>query len=320
MKNSKVLSLQIAGAMVLATMSGTSAFAESRHLGGTRGSSHSFSPRSFSPPSFSRSAPRFSGSRPSFSRPSCGGSAPRFESRGGSRPSFSRPSVSRPSFGGSAPRYDSRNYAGRSSGRGSGSRGSSVPRSAPRVSPSWRGSRGPSVGRSTPFHGYNYNDGHRFHGQGRISRISPYHGGYRIWLGGWGYPFFVPYRFYDPFRFRLGLFIGLNAFYDPLGYYTVYGGPGYAYPPVYSYGDGYRDDGDSATYVRGTVQSVDLQSGIVVINDDASRRQVSALLPPRDNRVDDIRPGDYIELSGDWVRGRRYEFDADRLERFDPRR
>ena len=146
----------------------------------------------------------------------------------------------------------------------------------------------------------------------------PYRGGYHVFLGGWGYPFFVPYRFYNPLRFRIGLFIGFNAFYDPLGYYSVYGWPGYP-PPAAVYVRPY-DDGYSGSLVRGIVESVDLHTGIVVINDDGSRRNIAALLPPRDNRVDDIRPGDYIELSGGWVNGRGYDFDADRLERFDPRR
>ena len=73
-------------------------------------------------------------------------------------------------------------------------------------------------------------------------------------------------------------------------------------------------------FFRGTVESVDLQSGHVVINDDASRRVVTALLPPRDRRVDEIRPGDYVEFSGTWVRGRGYDFDADTMDRFDPKR
>jgi hypothetical protein len=176
-------------------------------------------------------------------------------------------------------------------------------------------------GRSAPYRGGGnfYNNGSRFYGRGRIDRVVPYRGGYHVYLGGWGYPFFVPYRFYDPFRFRLGLFVGFNAFYDPLGYYNVYGWPGY-YPPT-TYVGTYRDrDADDDSTLRGTVQSIDLHTGQVVINDDASRRTITVLLPPGDRRVDEIRVGDYIEFSGTWVRGRGYDFDADRLERFDPRR
>jgi hypothetical protein len=200
--------------------------------------------------------------------------------------------------------------------RSFGSRGIPSPRPSGRIAPSWH-SAPRSFGRSVPFHGSNfYNSGRHFYGRGRIDRIVPCHGGYRVWLGGWGYPFFVPYRYYNPYRFHLGLFIGFNAFYDPLGYYNVYDGP-----PVYSSGayDRY-DDRYSNSVLRGIVESVDLSSGHVVINDDSSRRVVTALLPPRDRRVDEIRPGDYVEFSGTWVRGRGYDFDADTMDRFDPKR
>jgi hypothetical protein len=36
---------------------------------------------------------------------------------------------------------------------------------------------------------------------------------------------------------------------------------------------------------------------------------------PRDRRMDDVRPGDYVEFSGDWTRGG--VFNAYRLERLD---
>jgi len=152
----------------------------------------------------------------------------------------------------------------------------------------------------------------------------PFNGGYRVWLGGWGCPFFVPYRFYNPFRFRVGLFVGFNAFYDPLGFYSVYDWAPYRYRPVYAgpyYRDGsaYRDDDAySAGTLHGIVESIDLHRGTVVLSDDTSHQVVTALLPPRDRRVDDIRAGDYVEFSGDW--NSRGQFDADTLDRFESRR
>lgn len=312
MKTSKALSLQIAGAVALATLFATSAFAESRHSSGTRSSSHASH-------SSSRGSSGHSFFGHAFSRRSSGGHI--FSGRSSAGRSYADRNFSGRNSG-------SRSFGSRNSGsRNFGSRGS-APRSEGRVAPSraWRGGSRGSIGRSAPYYGRggyrNYNDGHRFYGQGRIDRYERYHGGYRVWLGGWGYPFFVPYRFWNPFRFRVGLFIGLNAFYDPFGYYSVYGGPGYYPPPVYSSGPyAYRDGADDGyTRLGGTVQSVDLQTGIVTIEDNASHRVYRALLPPRDNRVDDIRPGDYVELSGDWVRGREYDFDADSMNRFDARR
>jgi len=193
-----------------------------------------------------------------------------------------------------------------------GPRGSVIPRFGPRT-PS-------SFGHNAPYRGPGYyNSGRHFFGRGRIDRIVPYHGGYRVFLGGWGYPFFVPYRFWDPFRFRVGLFIGLNAFYDPLGYYSVYGLPAGSYYAPGSGDDRYDDDrySDDESLVRGIVRSIDLHTGYVTIEEEGSNRTITALLPPRDRRVDDIRVGDYVEFSGEWTR--RY-FDAARMERFEPRR
>ena len=66
--------------------------------------------------------------------------------------------------------------------------------------------------------------------------------------------------------------------------------------------------------IRGVVESVDLRRGTMVLNDDISRQFVTVTLP-RDRRLDDVRPGDYVEFSGDW--SRRGIFEAYRLERFD---
>jgi hypothetical protein len=299
MQKRKALTLQIAGTFALATLVGASAFAESRHLGGTRGGGSSRGSGGFSR-GFSGSSHGFTGSSRSFG--------------GFSRGSSGRGSIGRPNFssrfggGGSRPSYGSRQSYGRSAPR--------VYRNSPRA--------GTSYGRGGAYRGGNYyNNGSRFYGRGRVDRVVPYHGGYHVYLGGWGYPFFVPYRFYDPFRFRIGLFVGFNAFYDPLGYYSVYGWPGYYPPPVYAagptvYRDGYNNyDGSE---LRGVVESIDLRSGTVLVIEDGSNRRTTALLPPRDRRVDDIRVGDYVELSGSWVRGRNYDFDSDTLDRLDPTR
>src|SRR5256885_12216691 len=287
MLRNKALRLHIAGAAVFALLFGTSAFAESRHHSGTRGGS---SP-SHSSPSHSWSRGSGSSSHSFFGGHSRGGSAPRFDSR---------------SFG-------SRGSSGRSfSGRSSGSRGFGSRGSAPqRIAPAWRGGRGGSFGgrgfgHNTPFRGYN--SGSHFFGRGRVDRIVPYHGGYHIYLGGWGYPFFVPYRYWNPFHFRVGLFIGLNAFYDPLGYYNVYDPWYYPYPPpaVVVERPGYRaagaySDGNEygSTVVRGTVQTVDLPRDTMWVNDETSHKVITVLMPP-DRQLNGVRAGDYVEVSGDW--------------------
>ena len=179
------------------------------------------------------------------------------------------------------------------------------------------------MGYGPSFRGYN--SGSRFFGRGRIDRIVPYHGGYHVYLGGWGYPFFVPYRFWNPFRFRLGLFIGFNAFYDPLGYYNVYDPWYYPYPPPAVvverpvYRDGTYSDGNEygSSVVRGTVQSVDLPRDTMWVNDETSHKVITVLMPP-DRQLNSVRAGDYVEVSGDWKSDG--VFDAHALDRFEPRR
>jgi hypothetical protein len=340
----KVLRLQIAGAAALAMLFASSAFAESRHLQGTRSfssPSRSYGSRSFTP---SRS---FGGSRSFTPSRSFGGSRSFTPSRFGGSRSFtpSRFGGSRsftPSrFGGSRSFAPSRSFRGSrsftpshaSGSRWFGSRGSARPSAPPRsfgsrgVAPSYRGGyhgyRGGTYGGhygNGPFRGYN--SGQRFFGRGRIERIAPYHGGYHVWLGGWGYPFYVPYRFWDPFRFRLGLFIGFNAFYDPLGYYSVYDPWYYPYPPatvvvapppVYNDG-GYRDS--DVSVVHGTVTAVDFARDTMWVDDDVTHKNVTVLMPP-DRNLNSVRTGDYVEVSGDWQSDG--VFDAHALDRFDPR-
>src|SRR5438105_9908382 len=156
----KALRLQIAGAATVAMLFGTSAFAESRHHNGTRGGGSSSSHSS--------------------SRGGGGSSSHSFFGRGG---------------GSSAPRFESRSFGSRSSGsrsfgsRSSGSRSFGSRGSAPRsVSPSWRGGRssgGRSFGGRSGGSFRGFNSGSRFFGRGRIDRIVPFNGGYRLWLGGW---------------------------------------------------------------------------------------------------------------------------------------
>lgn len=193
----------------------------------------------------------------------------------------------------------------------------------PRVAPSWQGGRGGSFGRGgAPFRGFD--GGQRFFGRGRINRIAPWNGGFNVWLDGWGHPFFVPHRFFNPFRFRLGLFIGFNAFYSPLGFYSVYDPWYYPYPPPYAYYGPrpvydryYRDDSYyDVSVVRGTVQSVDLPRDTMWVNDDVTHKVIEVLMPP-DRQLNTVRAGDYVEVSGNWKSDG--VFDAHALDRYEPR-
>jgi hypothetical protein len=151
--------------------------------------------------------------------------------------------------------------------------------------------RGDSRSRSSRNGGYNrgHDNRQRFHHHGRISNVRRYGSGYRIWVVGAPYPFFVPVAYYRHDRFRIGLSISLGGYYNPLGYYDYY--------------DGYSDDRyvarSSARELRGVVESVDYRRDTFVIRNDATGSFVTVLL--RDRR-EDVRPGDYVELSGEWSR------------------
>lgn len=154
-----------------------------------------------------------------------------------------------------------------------------------------------------------YGRGNAFYRDGRISRIDRWNGGYRIYLGGWNYPFFVPEARFRLFNWRVGLSIHLGGYWNPLGYYDYYDGV----DPYY--GGGYAP-GTVATsgYIRGVVESVDYRRGSMVVRDDASGSFVTVMMRGGDPRFDSLRNGDYVNLSGDWVRG---YFEAYRVDNAD---
>ncbi|MGA7616741.1 MAG: hypothetical protein WBX15_16325 [Thermoanaerobaculia bacterium] len=153
-----------------------------------------------------------------------------------------------------------------------------------------RGSNDRSYGSRRSYdRGYNGGSHGRFVvGSGRVNRIQHYRGGYRVWVGGSRYPFFVPDARFRLFPFRVGISIRLGGYYDPLGYINVYDIGGYrGYDPVYTSG-----------VLHGVVESVDYRRGTAVISDDISGRFVTVVM----RSGFDLRPGDQVELSGDWSR------------------
>jgi len=122
--------------------------------------------------------------------------------------------------------------------------------------------------------------------QGRVNRVERYNGGYRVWVGGAGYPFFISGSRWSRFPLRVGLNIRLGGYWDPIGYYNVYDvGP-------------YATAGD----LHGIVESVDYRRGSVVLRDDVSGSFVTAVLRGNDPRLGDLRTGDYVTLTGAWNR------------------
>jgi hypothetical protein len=161
--------------------------------------------------------------------------------------------------------------------------------------------------------GSRYGNRQPYYANGRISRCERYGGGYRVWIHGAAYPFYVPLAYWHHNRFRVGLTIGLGGYYNPLGYYD--------------YWDGYRDGVYNSGYraqseadFRGVVESVDHRRDSFVVRNDETGNFITVVL--RDERETLPRVGDYVAVRGDWTtRGyfRAYDIDFldnDRYERY----
>ena len=144
--------------------------------------------------------------------------------------------------------------------------------------------------------GNRYGNRKPYHARGRVSRVVRYGGGYRVWIGGAPYPFFVPAAHYHRDRFRVGLFINLGGYYNPAGYYDYYD-----YRTAYSRAE-----------LRGVVESVDYRRDTFVIRNEATGSFVTVVM--RDRRRD-VRPGDFVEMYGDWSRSGLFQaYDVDLLD------
>ncbi len=178
--------------------------------------------------------------------------------------------------------------------------------------------RSRSDGRYSANNGRSRNDGRYsnrqpYHARGRVSRYERYGGGYRVWVGGAPYPFFVPLSHWHRDRFRVGLVISLGGYYNPLGYYD--------------YWDGYRDGVYNSGYrasseadFRGVVESVDSRRDTFVVRNEDTGNFITVVL--RDRRESLPRTGDFVAVRGDWTTQgyfRAYDvdfLDNDRYERY----
>lgn len=164
---------------------------------------------------------------------------------------------------------------------------------------SWRGSRGGYESNR----GERYENRERYYTRGRVSRIDPWNGGFRVYVAGAPFPFFVSDAFYRLNHWRVGVTIGLGGYYNPAGYYDYYDGPY----------DGYNGGGAySAGALRGTVESVDYRRDTFVVRNEATGSFVTVASR---SRRDSVRPGDFVEISGDWTRSG--IFDAYRVDLLD---
>jgi hypothetical protein len=277
---------QLAAAAAVAMLVVPSAFAESRHSHETRGGGHDSARSSdHHERGGDRSSTRGE-SRQNWNRGSSSGSETRTFDRGRSENRSNDRSFNDRNFDRGRSNND-RSFNDRNFDRGrtESFRNNNNFRNDHRGD--FRGSRG-SFDHGRPF----------FH-EGRVSRYVRYGGGYRVWLVGASYPFFIPEARFRLFpHFGVGVSIRLGGYYNPLGYYDYYDG-------VYgggSYYDGYGSPASVSGDLSGIVESVNFRTGIVLIRDRASDRIVRVTMRDDDPRFGDLRIGDYVELSGDWTR------------------
>ena len=138
-----------------------------------------------------------------------------------------------------------------------------------------------------------------FYANGRVSRVQRHGDVYRVWVGGARYPFYVPRAHYNRDRFRVGVVINIGGYYNPAGHYDYYDGR-------------YSGRGYSSGDLRGSVESVDYRRDTFVLRNERTGHYVTVVM--RDRRLD-VRPGDYVELYGDWSRNVFRAYDVDLLDR-----
>ena len=166
---------------------------------------------------------------------------------------------------------------------------------------------------SAPSQSYSYRENQRVTEQGRVTSFTHERGGYRVQLDRARSPFWVPESYVRTRGLRVGINIALGGVFRAGSIYVD--DVNWPADGSYGYGYGYGYDGYSDGYVRGVVDRVDYRRATVWLRDDRSGRLVE--IDMRGNRrgrlnIDDLRRGDYVELSGNWVRGD--IFDAYRIE------
>jgi hypothetical protein len=133
---------------------------------------------------------------------------------------------------------------------------------------------------------------HQMHG--RVTKVQKWHGGHRVWVAGTPQPIFVPAAYWNRDRYRVGVTVRVGGHYNPGGWYDY---------------DCWNCGGD---VIRGVVVGVDSRRDVARVRTGRGG-DVTVLLPRRSGRV---RPGDHVEVYGDWTRrGVFAAFDVDVLRK-----
>ena len=144
-----------------------------------------------------------------------------------------------------------------------------------------------------------YRDNERVTLEGRVTSMTRERDGYRVRLANNNHSFWVPQSYLgsNRSRFNVGVSIRLGGVFR--------GGEIYV-DAVNWPGDRGYSDYDRGT-MRGVIDRVDYRRATALLRDDASGRLIVVDLRNNDrySRIDsrDLRRGDYVTLSGDWLRG-----------------
>jgi len=324
-RKNKHLAATVAVAMTVAALAGTSAFAESRHSQETRRAGDaretvrrersSATARSDGSQNYEHRQSADSGARSerrhataeSYRRDAARES--RTERREATAETYRREaaheSYRRDDRGGSRGTYDRNRGSHRNGGydRG-GSRGTYDRNPGSHRNGGYDRNRGydRNHGYGSRYGGYS-NGGRAYYHSGRITHYGRYGNGYRVWVAGAPYPFYIPLSHWRHDRFRIGLMINLGGYWNPGGYYDYYD----------NYYDGYSYRSTSRGDLRGVVESVDWGRDTFVVRNEATGSYVTVIA--RDRNARDLRPGDYVELSGTWTRSGLFSaYDVDLLD------
>ena len=173
----------------------------------------------------------------------------------------------------------------------------------------YNGNRGTNNSNRGYNSGYNrgYRDNERVNLHGRVTSFNRERGGYRVYLDGGGYPFWVPDSYFRNRGPRVGISVVLGGIFRGGSIYV----DAVNWPGDYGYGGGYGGGTYDNGYVRGVVDRVDYRAGTVWLRDEASGRLIAAEMRSSDRysrlNFGDLRRGDYVELSGQWARGGVFE-------------
>jgi hypothetical protein len=135
-----------------------------------------------------------------------------------------------------------------------------------------------------------------YYARGTVSQMKPYRSGYRVWIDGARYPFFVPGADFRNYPFRVGAPVQLGGYYNRRGYYDYY-----CYDCFRSYDKPRSELKFRYATVRGKVESIDEHLGTFIIIAEGNDSPVT-VRRGNDRGLGELRVGDYLEVDGEWTR------------------